>query len=309
MNIQDTIKHKLQSFFNRVYRESPSQIETKVLLGTILAGQNAARIDVRRLFDVEFKVFSQFGEDGILQYLISKIDVPIKSQTFVEFGVESYREANTLLLLLKDNWSGLIIDGSESNMASVKSSTLYWRHNLKTVARFIDRDNINKIISDAGFKEEIGLLSVDIDGNDYWVWESITCVKPIIFVSEYNSVFGQTSTVSTPYDPSFQRNKAHFSNLYWGCSLGALVHVGRKKGYTLVGSNKAGNNAFFVRNDHAHHFTALTSEEAWVESHFADSVDESGKLTYLRGADRLAAIAHLPLIDVTNGATIRAGDL
>ncbi len=97
------------------------------------------------LEEVEFQVYSQFGEDGILQWLIHNID--IESKTFIEFGVEDYSETNTRFLLLNDNWSGLVMDGSEENIKQLNSWEDLWRYDLKTVAPFITRDNINQLIA------------------------------------------------------------------------------------------------------------------------------------------------------------------
>ena len=260
-----------------------------------------------RLRDAEFKVFSQFGEDGIIQHLIHRVG-PLP-ETFVEFGVQDYTEANTLFLLLNDNWRGLIMDGSDEAMAAVRARDLYWRHDLTAVAAFIDRDNIDGLLHQHGFTGEIGLLSVDIDGNDYWVWERIEAVRPVIVVVEYNSVFGKVHPVSVPYDPRFQRTRAHPSNLYWGCSLPALCHLAQRKGFVFVGANSAGNNAFFVRADRAHALEALSAEQGYVESRFRESRDATGSLTYLAGSARLAAIADMPLIDVASANRVRAGDI
>ena len=278
----------------------PDEIaETKMLLAKMLMGQTAARGTLPNIQDAEFKVFSQFGEDGILQYLVRETKLAKPLNSFVEFGVETYQEANTRFLLLNDNWRGMVIDGSAKNIAQMKSSRIFWRHNLTAVAAFIDRDNINRLIKDAGFSGEIGILSVDIDGNDYWVWEAIDVVNPVIVVAEYNSVFGGDRAVTVPYDPSFVRAKAHHSNLYWGCSIKALELLGNRKGYALVGSNSAGNNVFFVRKDQLHHLKPMRAEDAYVESQFRESRDVDGCLTYLSGQARYQAIAHLPLVDVS----------
>jgi hypothetical protein len=283
--------------------------DLKVLIGTSMARQVAARGALEDIRDAEFKVFSQFGEDGILQYLIARAGVPRELHTFVEFGVESYAEANTRFLLLKDNWRGLIIDSDARYMRAVREGPLAWRHDLTAVTAFIDADNINGLIRDAGFAGAIGLLSIDIDGNDYWVWSKLDVVDPIIVVAEYNSVLGPAAAVSVPYDPAFVRSKAHHSTLYWGCSLGALAHVGRRKGYALVGCNSAGNNAFFVRRDKLDGLRELTVREAYVESRFRESRDRSGRLTFLSGAERRAAIADMALVDVESGAMLTVRDL
>ena len=127
-----------------------------------------------------------------------------------------FSESNTRFLLRKDNWRGLVIDGSPTNVSSIRRLPEFWQHELTAVASFITRDNINDLFRDAGYTGEIGLLSIDIDGNDYWVWEAIEVVSPVIVVVEYNSVFGPDATVTVPYDPAFTRRAAHHSNLYFG---------------------------------------------------------------------------------------------
>ena len=179
----------------------------------------------------EFRVFSQWGEDGILQFLLRH--VPVTRKVFVEFGVQNYTESNTRFLLIKDNWSGLVLDGSEADIDFIKQDPIYWRYNLKAICAFITRENINGLLRDNGLTGEIGLLSVDIDGNDYWVWEQIDVVQPAIVIVEYNSRFGSQRAVTVPYDPAFVREKAHFSCAYYGASLPALVALGRRKGYAF----------------------------------------------------------------------------
>jgi hypothetical protein len=259
--------------------------------------------------DAEFKVFSQFGEDGIIQYLVQRTEIPWDLRTFIEFGVESYEEANTRFLLTNNNWRGLIIDSDAANINKVRSSELAWRHELESVCAFVSAENVDGLISDAGFVGEIGLLSIDIDGNDYWVWKAISVVSPVIVVIEYNSVFGSDRAVTVPYDSAFVRRDAHYTNLYWGCSLRALALLGELKGYALVGSNSAGNNAFFVRCDHLNRLKAQAVREAYVESRFRESRDCDGHLTFLAGQARLQAIADLPLYDVENDVMIRAADM
>lgn len=265
-------------------------------------GRVEARLDrlsptSTQLSDHEFKVYSQWGEDGILQYLTRTVPVP--RRVFVEFGVENYTEANTRFLLLNDNWSGLIIDGSEDKMNFVRQDAIYWRHNLKALAQFVTRENINDLIRGQGLTGEIGLLSVDIDGNDYWVWERIDVVNPAIVVVEYNARFGPERAVTTPYDPAFERQKAHYSCIYYGASLAALVGLGRRKGYAFVGSNSAANNAFFVRRDLLPAgMPALTAAEGWRPCAFRESRDSSGQLAFLSAEEEAALLNTLPLVEV-----------
>lgn len=281
-----------------------------ILQGRALSLQIADRAPLARLQDAEFKVFSQFGEDGILQYLARETGLSRSEQTFVEFGVQNYSESNTRFLLMNDHWRGLIIDGSQEYIDSVRNQDLYWRHDLTAVAAWIDRDNIDRLIGDAGLSGDIGVLSIDIDGNDYWVWERIVVVNPVIVVVEWNSVFGPDHAISVPYDPAFQRQQAHHSCLYWGASIRAFEHLAAQRGYALLGSNTAANNLFFVRKDRLGRLQPRSAQEAYLESRFRDSRDASGRLNFLGGAKRRDEILDLPVIDVLNGnsTTLRGLD-
>jgi len=283
--------------------------EAKILTAKVLINQIDSKGVLGNIEDAEFKVFSQFGEDGLLQYLVRQTGLNSEMHTFIEFGVENYTESNTRFLVINDNWRGLIIDGNAEYIEHCKKSNIYWRHGLTAVNAFIDRDNINRIISEAGYSGDIGVLSIDIDGNDYWVWEKIEVVNPVIVVCEYNSLFGVTIPITVPYDPEFNRTKAHYSNLYFGCSLKALEILGKKKGYALVGSTSVGNNAFFVRKDHLNNLKELSAEEAYRKSYFKESRDREGHLTHLTGHARLEEIAELSVYDVARETAVLIKEL
>jgi hypothetical protein len=277
----------------------------QLALGRIERRQVTSRA-IGALRDAEFQVHSQWGEDGIIQHLTSV--VPIEHRIFVEFGVENYAEANTRFLLQHENWAGLVLDSSAENVATIRRDPVYWRHNLKAQAAFIDRENINALIAESGIAGDIGLLSIDIDGNDYWVWEAIHGITPRIVVIEYNSLFGPQAALSVPYDARFARTQAHYSNLYWGASLTALYRLGKKKGYVLVGSNSAGNNAFFVREEFVAGLPTPSAEAAHVQAQFRESRGLNGELTFLDRAAALALIGDLPVVDVDTMRTIRIAD-
>ena len=266
--------------------------------------QSIGRIENRQLRmlnpqnfnDYEFQVYSQWGEDGLLQKLVHEVE--IKHTVFVEFGVERYTESNTRYLLMNDNWSGLVIDGSNENIEYIKNDPIYWKHNLKTECAFIDVKNINSIIKNNGITGDIGLLSIDIDGNDYWIWEAIDVISPRIVICEYNSLWGDREAVTIPYSSTFSRTKSHFSNLYYGASITAFNNLAKKKGYSLVGSNMAGNNIFFVRNDVLNGLEVVLPGSAWIQSQFRESRSMEGKLTMLSFKARLAVLAEMPLINL-----------
>jgi hypothetical protein len=250
----------------------------------------------------EFRVFSQWGEDGIIQYLARSIDVG--RRIFVEFGVEDYTQANTRFLLINNQWSGLVIDAGADNIAQIRRDPIYWACNLKAELAFVTRENINAILESNGISGDIGLLSVDIDGNDYWLWQAIEVISPRIVVCEYNSHFGPTAQITIPYDAGFTRDKAHFSKVYYGASIASLCSLGKTKGYTLVASNSAGNNIFFVRDDVIGPLRSITPVEAYRRPQFREHHDESGQLTFYDFETRLRNIGHLPVLDLTTN-TVR----
>ncbi|MFA7466660.1 MAG: hypothetical protein WCY82_00115 [Desulfotomaculaceae bacterium] len=297
--------------FGRFFNQSSENLKRAEANSVLLARLHIQRLEqtsiVRSLKEIEFKVFSQWGEDGIIQYVLSKIHV--ENEVFIEFGVGNYRESNTRFLLVNNNWKGIVIEGNPRYVDQIQSDRLYWRYDLTAVCRFITRDNINQIITGAGISGDIGLLSIDIDGNDYWVWEAIDVVNPRIVVCEYNSIFGADHAVTIPYDPQFYIGDAHYSHLYYGCSLPALCRVAGSKGYSFIGCNSAGCNAFFVRKDLSQPFKLLSAKEGYVSSRFRISRDISGRLNYVSGPDRTGVIAHLNIYDLELGTTRPLKDL
>ena len=281
-----------------------SQIESRLLReieqSRILAAQPLIQTiknygKLENLANAEFKVFSQWGEDGIIQYLISKITIP--NPVFVEFGVENYTEANTRFLLMNNNWSGLVMDANQDNINQIANSELHWRYDITARKAFITKENIKQLMHEFGVSGDIGLLSIDIDGNDYWIWDAISAdtISPRIVVVEYNSVFGKDLAITTPYISDFVRATAHYSNLYYGASLKAFYLLAQKKGYVFVGSNSAGNNAFFVRKDVSNSFHECSVQSGYVESKFRESRDKTGKLSFVKSKNRL---------DILNGQMV-----
>lgn len=302
------LRTALKYYYQRIYNKLHYDIfKTLINLGKIQAASNALKVNITSLGEVEFQVFSQRGEDGILQYLISKIEIPNK--IFIEFGVENYMEANTRFLLINNNWSGLVMDGDKRNIKFIQKDFIYWKYNITAYHSFITKDNINDLIKKFTDKEDIGILSIDIDGNDYWIWEAIDSVKPRIVVCEYNSAFGPTLKLSTPYAANFQRTGAHYSDLYWGASLAAFRHLAEIKGYDFVGTAEAGVNAFFVRKDLSAPFRKYREDEGFHPSANRDSKDRKGNLTFLKHEQRLTVIKDMPVVEVSTGKTFVIKDI
>ncbi len=274
------------------------QDEIKLALGNLQA-RLLRDARYRSIHEAEFQVFSQFGEDGIIQYLIN--NVPVANTTFIEFGVEDYREANTRFLLMNNNWKGLIIDAGTAHIDFLQRynhGRLLWSRDINAVSAFITRTNINDLIRRAGVSGDIGLLSIDIDGNDYWIFEEIDVVAPRIVIIEYNSIFGPDLSVTIPYRDDFERISAHYARLYFGASLAALCDLADAKGYAFVGSNGVDVNAFFVRRDIVGSLPVLSAHEGYVESRIRESRGIDGSNTYISDhRDRLRLIADMDVYD------------
>jgi hypothetical protein len=179
----------------------------------------------------EKKVFSQNGEDGVIEAIFAEIGVTNKY--FVEFGCEQAVECNTAYLLAQ-GWTGLLMDGggtSRNPLADVKKE-------------FVTAENIRQLFEKYQVPNQFDLLSIDIDGNDFWVWEQIPH-RPRVLVIEYNAHVPPHLARTIRYDPKFQWNGTD----YFGASLLALQHLGQRKGYTLVYCERTGANAFFVANE------------------------------------------------------------
>jgi hypothetical protein len=262
---------------------------------------------IRNLADVEFRVFSQWGEDGIVEWLAAH--VPIPNRRFVEFGVETFREANCRFLLQNRNWRGLVIDGSEANLAVLRSERLFWMYDLTANTAFVTAENIDQLIADAGFSGPLGILSIDIDGNDYWVWKAIGGVDPAIAICEYNPILGDTHAIVVPYDSNFNRFNAHYSGLYFGASIGALKQLAQEKGYKFIGTNSNGINAFFVKAELADSVLDLMEEIKAFPSRHRDSRDRDGVLSYVGGTKRLSLIEDMPVVEVDTGRVIMLRDI
>jgi hypothetical protein len=136
--------------------------------------------------------------------------------------------------------------------------------NVLAVNAFIDVTNLQKLIAQNNVPDEIDFLSIDVDGNDYWLWEILDCINPRVVCIEYNSGIGPDYSWSTPYSADFERFSAHPSGFFAGASLKALESLGQRKGYRLVACDSTGTNAFFIRKDiNAKEIITLSSKEAF----------------------------------------------
>lgn len=275
---------------------------TQELIGMVLAERFAAKRRIASLHEVEFRVHSQFGDDGIIQWLVARL--PSLPKRFVEFGVEDYTESNTRFLMVSRNWTGLVMDGSPANIGRLRARKWFWRYGLTALARFVTRENVDTLISEWAGQEPVGLLHIDVDGNDYWLWDAVQCISPGIVIMEYNAVYGADRAITVPYAPGFRRFAAHYSGQYAGASLAALAHLAGHKGYALIGANSAGNNAYFLRRELLDNdLVEVSVSDAFVRPHFRESRDRSGRLDFLSYEQCQAVIRGMPVVNVETGET------
>ena len=189
-----------------------------------------------------YKVYSPNDEDGILQEIFERIGTGTKK--FVEFSVQDGLECNSHYLLHK-GWTGLWLEGSGQFYQRIqeKFAAVIAQGQLKTDCVFITRENIDTVLEKNGEQGEIDFLSIDVDGNDYYIWEAISHITPRVVCIEYNGKLPPDCEWVMPYDGGHVWQ----GNDYFGASLKALEKLGRQKGYQLVGTNRTGVNAFFVR--------------------------------------------------------------
>ena len=221
--------------------------------------------DPKRLLRYGAKVFSQSDEDGIIQEIFKRIGTG--KRTFIEFGVETGIECNTVKLLL-EGWRGLWIEATPAYIAEMRRTlATYLGSGALTLRQsMVNVENINGLIEQAGLLGEVDVLSIDIDFNDYWVWQTIEVVKPRLVVIEYNATLRPPLSLVVPYQAAAQWDGTN----YFGASLEALVRLGRTKGYSIVGCNFAGANAFFVRDDLCgdHFVQPATAEEHYEPARY-----------------------------------------
>lgn len=240
------IKNKLFKYKFRRYININDTVNQNIL-SYLYRNDNEKKL----LYEYGFSVYSQHEEDGIIQYIFSLIGTTNKK--CIEICIGNGVESNTANLIVNHFWSGLLFDGQAKNIEIAKK--FYGSHkNTKIyppriVQAWIDKDNVNSLIKNNSYSGNIDFLSIDIDGNDYYIFESLSQVNPRVIVAEINHLLGYSKSVSIPYDKNFKAELTKDGSDYAGASLMAFIKLASTKGYRFVGTNRFATNAFFVRND------------------------------------------------------------
>jgi hypothetical protein len=276
--------------FNRLERLLAQSI-ARELVESFPSVKNPRKAQPRSIInDHEKCLYSQNGEDGILAYLFAQIGA--EDFRFVEIGIGTGEECNTANLAISFGWMGLMIEANEN---SVFYARRFFRRLStsppKVAAGKVTPENVNGLLRENGFTGSIDLLSIDIDGNDYWVLQAIDAVRPRVLILEYNTSYGPTRSLTVKYDPEFDPKKYHPAGWYHGASLTALTKLAKSKGLALIGCDSRGVNAFFVREDLlGGEIRELAPEEAFYSS--------LGRDRQLGPAEQYESISHLPHVEV-----------
>ena len=245
--------------------------------------------NIDNIQQIELKIFSQNGEDGIIDYLLIKLKLIPHSTNFIEIGVGDYRESNTRFIYNRFHSKGVIIDCIDDMKKKVKPHVNLWKGDLRICNSFINSNNINEILK-KNCDFDVDVFSLDIDGIDYWIIQKLKKNISKIFIAEFNPVFGPKLKVTVPNIDDFDRTNYHYSNLCYGMSLSALIDVMKEKNYYFVGTNLQKMNAFFVSNDfNKKDFfenLEIKSLENYTNSNIRDSRDINNNLNYLSGFEK-----------------------
>ena len=248
---KNNITHLINEIIASQNNLSRTTKEMQLILGSNYRLMFHQGMALPKFDQVGFRVFSESDEDGILHYIFSLITTSNKK--LVDIGAAAIPGSNTANLLINHGWTGLLIEG---NAERVEQAKQFYKQSSdtrifppKVINAWITRENINQLLRENEMQGEIDLLSIDIDGIDYWVWQAIDAISPRVVVVEYQCIWGPEKSVTVPYSPDFKGEYVEQYGVYSGASLAAFVKLGKEKGYRLVGSQRYGFNAFFIRND------------------------------------------------------------
>lgn len=203
-----------------------------------------------------FRSLSQNGEDGMILAIFREIGVA--TRRFVDIGC-GYNGGNSGVLARELGWSGLMVDAEEDRVDHMR--TRFPPQRVRVAQAWVIRDRFNDFLAEHGMTGEVDLMSIDIDGNDFWLWEELQVCQPRLVIIEYNANFGGERAVVVPYAEDFDRKAVHAT--YFGASLGALAQLAKRKGYRLIGVEPQGINAFFLRDDVGEWIPGVPAAEAY----------------------------------------------
>jgi hypothetical protein len=236
------VRRGAQLFLKSYARYRPAELDRRFVALDLARERASADLYAEGdLTPYELKVFSQNGEDGVLIEIFNRIGTT--NRFFVEFGIQDGIEGNAVLLAEVFGWSGLFIEADEDDHARLAER--YDRANVTTKCAEVTPESVESQFASAAVPVEPDLLSIDIDGNDIYVWDALSRYRPRVVVIEYNSGIRESGPVAQPPDPSSR----YTGSGAFGASLDALDVVAARRGYRLAHTDLTGTNAFYVREE------------------------------------------------------------
>ena len=299
MNLKTKISKRIREFLRRALTVEP--VNQKINIGLLTShAMSARKHSMKDLWDAEFRVFSQFGEDGIVDLLLDELQ--ISKPRIMEIGAGDFSECNSRFALHKRNCSAYLVDMREDLQRGLQESEIRWKASVAVEIAKIDEKNIKDIESRASkFLKYIDVISLDIDGIDFWIAQHINWNGIKIAIVEYNPVFGAKLAVSVPKETFSSRFEHHYSGLVYGASLLAWIEFFASKDMRFVGTNRAGNNAFFVSSSLAGNLPFrlpdMSQLDAYVDWQIRDSRNQDQTLSSLSLEQARNLISGVELID------------
>lgn len=290
-------------------------MQLKFLFGqNAILASNASRSDFKDLWDAEVKVYSQWGEDGIINYLIDKLN--ISKPRILEIGVGDFSECNSRFSIVHRGASAVLVDIHPGLNNGIEKSNLRWKSHIFSINEKITLENCNNIFLQACLLiGSIDVLSLDIDSNDYWILNAMNDLDTVkIVIVEYNALFGANFPISIPYDENFDRFKSNSSGQFFGASIKAWIHLLSERGFFFIGTNRICNNAFFIRKEDTYllnqlRFPNSENVENYVDWRIRDARNSNGKLIFTSGYDRFSLIEDEIVQNTITGELIKLRDL
>ena len=266
--------------------------------------------NITNLWDAEVRVFSQWGEDGILDYLCEILS--ISRPKVLEIGAGDFTECNSRFLGENRNAKITLIDNRADLLKKVNDQDLRWKTYLEAERTWVTTSNVGEIVNRSRAQMYgIDILSLDLDGNDYWILDAINLQGISVIIVEYNALFGGRAHVTVPIQEDFDRSTSHFSWKYYGASLPAFVDLLSRRGFEFIGTNRPMTNAFFVS-------ASMTQLFPWklpldpidfVDCHVREARDREGKLRFASMKEEMDSISKMPVINLITDETVALGDV
>jgi hypothetical protein len=242
--------------------DSISQQLQRNIANQYMLAKQAGFLPYSDIKDAGFRVYSQFEEDGIILYVLAMVG--FRTHRVVEMCCGTGDECMATNLILNHGFEGFLFDGDHNSIAAAKAFFASKKECLlysPTVTQaWITAENVNDLILNAGCKGEIDVLSLDMDGNDYWIFKALDVVQPRLIIAECNNVIPTDRSITIKYDPNFSNPFDNFTT-HAGMSALAMQKLCKQRGYRMIGAHRHGFNVLFLKSGEGENFFPEVSVE------------------------------------------------